>query len=62
MALRAYRSAQTPLERTAALSAIGAIVAVVIQIWGDQGFSSYMTMVVFGLAFAVSTRLAARGG
>jgi hypothetical protein len=62
MALRAYKAASSPLERSAALAAVGAIVVCVIQIWGDQGFSSYMTMVTFGVAFAVSARLAARQG
>ncbi|MDB4940920.1 MAG: hypothetical protein JWP97_454 [Labilithrix sp.] len=60
LALRGYRAAQTPLERSAALTALGAVVVVVIQIWGDQGFNSYMTLITFGVAFAVSTRLAQR--
>lgn len=62
LALRAYRAASSPLERSAALGAVGAIVVCVIQIWGDQGFSSYMTLVTFSVAFAVSARLAARAG
>jgi hypothetical protein len=60
MAVRAYRAAPTPLERSAALSALGAVVVCVIQIWGDQGFNSYLTLVTFGVAYAVATRLAAR--
>ena len=60
LALRGYRAAQTPLERSAALASLGAIVVCVIQIWGDQGFNSYMTLVTFGVAFAVATRLAVR--
>ena len=60
LALRGYRAAQTPLERSAALASLGAIVVCVIQIWGDQGFNSYMTLVTFGVAFAISTRLAVR--
>ena len=60
MAVRAYRAAPTPLERAASLSALGAVVVCVIQIWGDQGFNSYMTLVTFGVAFAVATRLAVR--
>lgn len=60
LALRGYRAAQTPLERSAALAALGAIVVCVIQIWGDQGFNSYMTLVTFGVSFAVATRLAVR--
>lgn len=62
LALRGYRGAQTPLERSAALASLGAVAVCVIQIWGDQGFSSYMTLVTFGVAFAVSARLAIRIG
>lgn len=60
MAVRAYRASPTPLERSAALSALGAVVVCVIQIWGDQGFNSYMTLVTFAVAFAIATRLAVR--
>lgn len=60
LAMRGYRRAQTPLERIGALSSLGCIAVCVIQIWGDQGFSSYMTMVTFGVAFAVASRLAVR--
>ena len=60
LALRGYRAAQTPLERSAALSALGAVVVCVVQIWGDQGFNSYMTLITFGVAFAIATRLAVR--
>jgi hypothetical protein len=58
LALRGYRSAETPLQRSAALAALASIAVCVIQIWGDQGFSSYMTLVTFGVAFAVTARLA----
>lgn len=60
MAVRAYRSSPTPLERSAALSALGAIVVCVIQIWGDQGWNSYLTLTTFAVAFTVATRLAVR--
>jgi hypothetical protein len=60
LALRAYRAARTPVERSASLAALGAIVVCVVQIWGDQGFNSYMTLVTFSVAFAVATRLAVR--
>ena len=60
LALRGYRAGQTPLERSAALAALAAVVVCVIQIWGDQGFNSYMTLVTFGVAFAVATRLSVR--
>ncbi len=60
LALRGYRAAQTPLERSSALAALAAVVVCVIQIWGDQGFNSYMTLVTFGVAFAIATRLSVR--
>lgn len=60
LALRGYRAAQSPLERSAALASLGAVVVCVIQIWGDQGFNSYMTLVTFGVAFAIATRLSVR--
>jgi O-antigen ligase len=60
LALRGYRAAQTPLERSAALGSLAAVVVCVIQIWGDQGFNSYMTLVTFGVAFAIATRLSVR--
>ncbi|MBX3227473.1 MAG: O-antigen ligase family protein [Labilithrix sp.] len=60
MAMRGYRSAETPLERSAALAALGMVAVCVIQIWGDQGLNSYMTLITFGVAFAVASRLAVR--
>lgn len=60
LAMRGYRAADSPLERSSALAALGTVCVVVIQIWGDQGFSSYMTLVTFGVAFAVAARLAVR--
>ncbi len=58
-ALRGYRAARVPVERSAALACLGAVVVCVIQIWGDQGFNSYVTLVMFGIAYAVAARLAA---
>jgi hypothetical protein len=60
LALRGYRAAETPIERTAALAALGSIAVCVVQIWGDQGLISYMTLVTFGVSFAVASRLAVR--
>ncbi|MBX3203904.1 MAG: O-antigen ligase family protein [Labilithrix sp.] len=61
LAVRGYRAAETPVERSAALASLGAVAVCVVQIWGDQGFSSYATLVTFGVAFAVASRLAVRG-
>lgn len=60
LAVRGYRAAQTPLERTAALASFAGVAICVVQIWGDQGLSSTMTLVTFGVCFAVASRLALR--
>jgi len=60
LAMRAYRAAETPLERSAALTALGSIAICIVQVWGDQGLNGYMTPITFGVAFAVATRLAIR--
>lgn len=60
VALRAYRGAASPLERSAALTSLAIVVICIMQVWGDQGFNSYMTLLTFGVGFAVATRLAAR--
>jgi len=58
LAVRGYRGARAPVERSAALAAFGAVAVAVVQIWGDQGLSSYLTILTFGIAFSVATRLA----
>jgi hypothetical protein len=60
LALRAYRAAYTPLERSAALAALGSVAICIVQVWGDQGLNGYMTPITFGIAYAVATRLAVR--
>jgi hypothetical protein len=60
LAMRAYRAAYTPLERSAALTALGSVAICIVQVWGDQGLNGYMTPITFGVAFAVATRLATR--
>jgi hypothetical protein len=60
LALRGYRGAQTALERSAALTALGTVGICIVQVWGDQGVNGYMMPVTFGVAFATATRLAMR--
>jgi len=60
LALRGYRSARSPLERSAALTALGSVAICIVQVWGDQGINGYMTPVTLGVAFAVATKLATR--
>jgi hypothetical protein len=60
LAMRGYRGAGSRLERSAALTALGAVAICIVQVWGDQGLNGYMTPITFGVAFAVATRLAMR--
>jgi hypothetical protein len=60
LAMRGYRAAESPLERTAALASLGGVAICIVQIWGDQGINGYMTPVTFGVCFAIATRLATR--
>jgi hypothetical protein len=61
LGIRAYRTAEQPVERAAALASIGVVVATLAQIWGDQGWNSYLTLILFSLAFATAARLEAKG-
>jgi len=61
LGMRAYRTAQNPVERAASLAGIGVVVAVIAQIWGDQGWNSYLTLILFAVAFASLARLEAAG-
>jgi hypothetical protein len=58
LAVRGHRAAETSLGRASALAALGCVAVCVVRIWGDQGMHSYMTLVTFGMAFAVASRLA----
>lgn len=61
LAMRGYRNAETPLERSAALTALGSVAICIMQVWGDQGINGYMVPVTLGVTFAVATRLAMLG-
>jgi hypothetical protein len=58
LAVRGYRTATEPISRTAGLASFAAVAVAVVQIWGDQGLSSYLTILTFAMAFAVAARLA----
>ncbi len=58
-AMRAYRKGQNAIERAAGLSALGVTMVCVVQVWGDQGFNSYLTLIVFGAAFGIAAKLEA---
>ncbi len=57
LAVRVMRRGRTPMERAAGLGCLGVSIATVTQCWGDQGFHSYMTLVIFSLTLGVSARL-----
>lgn len=61
LGIRAYRTSEEATERAASLASIGVVVATLAQIWGDQGWNSYLTLILFSLAFATIARLEAKG-
>jgi hypothetical protein len=58
LAVRGYQVAGSRIERSAALASLAVMVICIGQIYGDQGFNSYMTLITFGVAFAVAARVA----
>jgi hypothetical protein len=56
-AARGYRNARNPLERTAGLVALAAVMVCVVQSWGDMGLNSYTTAVMFAAVYAVAAKL-----
>ena len=58
LAARSYRFAQTPLERTVAVSALAVLVAYVVQAWGDMGTQSVQITLLVAAALAASGKLA----
>jgi hypothetical protein len=61
-AARSYQVARTPIERTAAFSALAAILIYWIQCWGDIGFSERNGIFLVGPAIAIAGRLAVSTG
>jgi hypothetical protein len=61
LGIRAYRTSEQVTERAASLACIGVVVATIAQIWGDQGWNSYLTLILFALAFATVARLEDKG-
>lgn len=57
LAVRVMRRGRTPMERAAGLGCLGVAIATVTQCWGDQGFHSYLTLVLFSLTLGVAARL-----
>ena len=61
-AIRAYRGAQRPLDRAAALSCFGAILTYLVQCWGDLGLGSWLGVFSVGAAIAMAGKLAVSVG
>jgi hypothetical protein len=57
LAVRVMRNGQTAAARAAGLGCLGISIATVNQGWGDQGFHSYITLVLFSLALGIAARL-----
>jgi O-antigen ligase len=62
LAVRAYASANSAADRTAALTAISVIMAYTIHCWGDIGFSEQKSIFLVGAALGISGQLAAATG
>ena len=62
LAARAYRAARLPVERTAAFTAIAAIVIYWVQCWGDIGFSERNGIFLVAPAIALAGRLVVSTG
>lgn len=56
-AARAHRLAEGPVERAGTLAAVGMFAVCMITDWGDVGAKSDMKVLIFGVAFAVGSRL-----
>jgi hypothetical protein len=57
LAVRVMRRGRTAAERAAGLACLGISIAAVTQAWGDQGFHSYLNLVLFSLAVGIACRL-----
>jgi O-Antigen ligase len=62
LAARSYQAAKVPVERTAAFTALAAILIYWVQCWGDIGFSERNGIFLVGPAIAVAGRLAVSTG
>jgi hypothetical protein len=60
LAMRGYRRAWRPVDRAAAMSALGILPAYAVQCYGDIGFQSLTGALIRGVALAVASKGAAR--
>jgi len=62
LAGRAYQFARAPMQRAAALTAIGAVLAYFIQCYGDMGFVSWASVFLLAPALAMVGQIALASG
>lgn len=58
---RAFRFAESALERASALAGVGIVIACVSQDWGDVGSHSFPKILIWSAALAVGARICAGG-
>jgi O-antigen ligase len=56
---RGYRLGRTHVERAAGLATLAGTTTTLAQNWGDMGFSSYTTLTMFAMCYAVGAKLCA---
>jgi len=54
---RGYRLGRTPVERAAGLATLAGTATALAQNWGDMGFNSYTSLVMFAVCYAVAAKL-----
>jgi hypothetical protein len=56
-AARGYRLAETPLERSAGLTALAVILVCMLQEWGDMGICAFSPTILLAASYAVGAKL-----
>jgi hypothetical protein len=59
LSARGYRLGRTHVERAAGLATLAGTTTALAQNWGDMGFSSYTTLSMFAMCYAVAAKLCA---
>jgi hypothetical protein len=59
LAARGYKSSTDPIQRTAAMAAVGMMVAYSVHCYGDIGFQSFPCGLILGVALATAGKVAA---
>lgn len=61
-AMRAYHASRVPLDRTAAVLCLGAVIIYMVQCYGDMGLGSWTGVFILGPSIAVAGKLAGATG